>query len=307
MPNDESPMRALLEKYTNRQSRFLVIDGMMIHYRDEGEGEPILLLHGAFSSLHTFDEWTRILLRNGYRVVRLDIPGFGLTGPHPDHIYTIPNHIRIINIFLDMVGIEACHFAGSSMGGWLSWELAIKYPERVRKLILIDSAGFLDPENIPLPFRMARTPFLNRVIKYAIARPVLESFLREVYSDISKITETLITRYHDLVTRPGNPEAFLVLVNGTFRDNTHHLRRIEAPTLILWGADDRWLPVESGYRFRRAIPHSQLIVYKNVGHVPMEEIPEISAKDVLRFLALPPKSQLNPTTELEIGIEKQTT
>ncbi len=277
-------MRQLLEKYANRYSRFLVIDGMMIHYRDEGEGTPILMLHGAFSSLHTFNEWTVIFKQHKFRVIRLDAPGFGLTGPHPDHIYTIPNHLRILTTFLDMLGIKKCHVAGNSMGGWLGWELAVKYPERVDRLILLDAAGFLDPQNIPLPFRMAQTPFLNRVIKYAITRPVLETFLREVYYDQNKVTEQLLSRYYDLVTRPGNPEAFLILVNGKFKDNTSHLKRIEAPTLIMWGREDRWLPVETAYRFRHAIPNSRLIIYKNVGHLPMEEIPEISAHDAIQFL-----------------------
>lgn len=279
-------MRQLLEKYTNRHSRFLVIDGMMIHYRDEGEGVPILMLHGAFSSLHTFNEWTAIFKTKGFRIIRLDAPGFGLTGPHPDHIYTIPNHLRILTVFLDILGIKKCHIVGNSMGGWLGWEFALKYPERVDRLVLLDAAGFLTPENIPLPFRMAQTPFINRVIKYVITRPVLETFLREVYYDQSKITEQLISRYYDLVTRPGNPEAFLILVNGKFKDNTAHLKRIEAPTLIMWGREDRWLPVETAYRFRQAIPNSRIIVYKNVGHLPMEEIPEISANDAIHFLQM---------------------
>lgn len=289
-------MRELLEKYTNRFSRFLVIDGMQIHYRDEGEGEPILLLHGAFSSLHTFNDWTNVLKKNGFRIIRLDIPGFGLTGPHPDHIYTIPNHLRILGIFLDMLGIQHCHIAGSSMGGWLTWEFALKYPERTKKIILIDAAGFLDPKSIPLPFRMAQTPFLNRVIKYAINRPMLETFVRQVYFDQSKVTELLLDRYYDLVTRPGNPEAFLMLVNGKFKDNTPHLRQLKAQTLIIWGNDDKWLSVENAYRFHKLIPDSQLIIYKNVGHLPMEEIADISIKDVLNFL-LPP---------LELNIEKPT-
>jgi pimeloyl-ACP methyl ester carboxylesterase len=287
-------MRELLEKYTNRFSRFLVIDGMQIHYRDEGEGEPILLLHGAFSSLHTFNDWTVVLKKNGFRVVRLDAPGFGLTGPHPDHIYTIPNHLRILGIFLDMLGIPKCHIAGSSMGGWLAWEFALKYPERTNKIILLDAAGFLDPKSIPLPFRMAQTPFLNRVIKYAINRPMLETFVRQVYFDQSKVNDLLLDRYYDLVTRPGNPEAFLLLVNGKFKDNTPHLRQIKAPTLIMWGNDDKWLPVENAYRFHKGIPNSQLIIYKNVGHIPMEEIPDISIKDALHFLLQAPHNE--PTT-----------
>lgn len=273
----------LLDKYTNDASRFMVIDGMMVHYRDEGHGFPIVMLHGAFSSLHTFDAWVR-LLKPYYRMVRLDLPGFGLTGPHPQDNYTIANHVRIINIWLNRLNIHSCYVIGSSLGGWLSWEFALRYPNRVQKMVLIDAAGFLDQKSIPLPFRMARTPFVNKVIKFVVQKNILEQFVRQVYHDQSKVTATLIDRYYDLFTRDGNPEAFLHLVNDKHKDNTRHLKTITTPTLVLWGAEDRWVPLEYGYRFKAELPNSRLVLYKNVGHLPMEEVPDISLRETNRFL-----------------------
>lgn len=273
----------LIEKYTNDASRFMVIDGIMVHYRDEGHGFPIVLLHGAFSSLHTFDAWVKHL-KPFYRLIRLDLAGFGLTGPHPEHNYSIANHVRIVNIILGRLGVQACHLIGSSLGGWLSWEFALRYPDRVQKMILIDAAGFLDQKSIPLPFRMARTPFVNKVIKFAVQKNILEQFIRQVYFDQSKVTPSLIDRYYDLFTRDGNPEAFLHLVNDKHKDNTKQLKTIQTPTLILWGAEDRWVPIEFAYRFKAEIPHARLVLYKNVGHLPMEEIPHISIREATHFL-----------------------
>ncbi|MCS6834060.1 MAG: alpha/beta hydrolase, partial [Flammeovirgaceae bacterium] len=184
----------LLEKYTNEHSRFLVIGRNLVHYRVEGEGFPILLIHGAFSSLHTFDEWTKELSQT-YKVIRLDLPGFGLTGPLAENKYSIQHTVQFIHKFLNILRIEELHVAGNSLGGWLAWEYALLHPDRVKKLILIDSAGFLDLRSIPAPFRMARTPFVNRVVKYAISKSMLEEFVKEVYYNKSKVSVELVNRY----------------------------------------------------------------------------------------------------------------
>ncbi|WP_245574507.1 alpha/beta fold hydrolase [Hugenholtzia roseola] len=276
-------MKELLQKYTNEQSRFLVINGTLLHYRIEGEGEPILLLHGSFSSLHTFDAWAEMLSKQ-YRVVRLDIVGFGLTGPNSENRYDMEHHLFYLKTFVDALGIKEFYLGGSSLGGWLAWEFTLRYPSYVRKLILLGAAGFLEPNNIPLPFKMARTPLFGRVIKYVVQRNILEQFVREVYYNQDKVTEPLITRYYDLFTREGNPEAFLIMVNEKFKDNTKSLKQINIPTLILWGREDKWIPVQNARRFHDAIPHNRMLIYERVGHLPMEEIPLQTGKALFKFL-----------------------
>lgn len=276
-------MRDLIWKYTNRNSRFLVVDKTLIHYRDEGEGYPILLLHGAFSSLHTFNEWTNVL-KQSYRVIRFDLIGFGLTGPTDEEDYSLEAHIRVLKAFLDILNIEECHIAGSSLGGWLAWEFALKFPKRVNKLMLVDAAGFIDQRSVPLPFKIARTPFLGRAMRYAVNRTVLETFLRQVYFDKSMVTPMLIERYYDLFTREGNPEAFVKMVNCRFKDNTRKLKNITQHTLVMWGREDRWIPLEYADMFYALIPKAELIIYDDCGHIPMEEIPEQSVEDLLKFL-----------------------
>lgn len=245
----------------------------------------MLLLHGAFSSLHTYDAWVDEL-KTHFRTIRLDLPGFGISGSRHDKDYRIQTYVEFINDFLEMLDVKKCHLVGSSLGGWISWEFALKYPEKTSSLVLLDSAGFMDLDAIPLPFKMARTPFVNRIIKYVVRRGVLEQFVQQVYYDQAKVTTQLIDRYYDLFTREGNPEAFLNLVNGKFRDNTRKLQYITAPTLIIWGEEDQWIPVKYAYQFEKEIPNAELIIYEHVGHVPMEEIPKMTVQDVLNFHGL---------------------
>ncbi|MCP4440946.1 MAG: alpha/beta hydrolase [Aureispira sp.] len=276
-------LKELLFKYTTPSSRFVPIDNILVHYRDEGEGEPILLLHGAFSSLHTFNSWAKQLQKQ-YRVIRLDLMGFGLTGPNDTSDYSIENHVRVLKTFVNMLGLKEFNIAGSSLGGWLSWEFASRYPQRIKKMVLIDSAGFLEEENIPLPFKLARTPVFGRVIKYVVRRAVLEQFVKQVYYKTAKITTALVDRYYDLFTREGNTDAFLKLVNTAYVDNTQILKTLDIPTLILWGREDMWIPVHNAYRFHSLIPKSHIRIYPQVGHLPMEEISEESLQDLVDFL-----------------------
>ncbi|RMG61675.1 MAG: alpha/beta hydrolase [Bacteroidetes bacterium] len=276
-------MRDYLEKYTDEHSRFLVLDHALVHYRRQGSGPPLLLLHGIFSSLHTFDAWTEHLQRD-FDVIRMDLPGFGLSDANADHRYDVAKYVQWLDQFLDRLDLEQVSLAGSSLGGWIAWEYALRFPERVNKLVLIDSAGYLDASQIPLPIRMARTPFMNRIVRYVIRRNLIEVFVRQVYGDPTKVTPELVDRYYELLARAGNPEAFFAFVNGKFKDNTPKLPRIETPTLILWGEKDAWLPVDDAYRFLHALPHAELIIYEGIGHVPMEEVPKQTAQDLREFL-----------------------
>ena len=186
----------VFDKYTNKHSKFCSINGLDIHFRDEGEGFPIILLHGAFSSLHTFDIWAKKLAKH-YRVIRYTLPGFGLTGPCPDHDYSMKKHMNYLIGLLDKLNIKKCHIAGNSLGGWLAWESVLKFPERFEKLILISSAGFLDNQSVPAPFKMARTPFIKHIIKYTIKKNILLHYLKDVYGDSDLITDELADRYFD--------------------------------------------------------------------------------------------------------------
>lgn len=275
-------LEKLIEKYTNENSRFMYIDGVNVHYRIEGEGEAILLVHGTFSSLHTFDVWTDIL-KEKHKVIRFDLPGFGLTGPHPKNKYAIDKYTEFINEFLDSIGIEKCTIVGNSLGGWLSWEFALKYPNKLNKMVLIDSAGYIVDNNYPLPFVIAQTPVLRNVFNY-VPKAVVRRFIRQVFYDQSKVTEELVERYYDLFHREGNMEAFVKIANSRFVQNTQSLCNLDIPVLVMWGEKDNWISVEHAAKFQEDIKDCKTIIYENVGHVAMEEIAYESAQDLLSFI-----------------------
>lgn len=275
-------MEELLEKYTNEFSDFIEVQGVKIHFRDEGEGYPLVLVHGTFASLHCYDGWSEILKAH-YRIIRMDLPGFGLTGPKPDNKYSIELFADFLDEFLEKLGIQECAIAGNSLGGWLSWEFALKYQHRVSKLILIDSAGYINDNTYPLPFVIAQTPVLRNVFNY-VPKGVVRRFVRQVFYDQSKVTDTLVDRYFDLFHREGNKEAFVRIANSYFVQNTHNLINLKIPVLVMWGDHDNWLSVKHADKFKRDLLNCTTIIYDQVGHVPMEEIPERSALDVLDFL-----------------------
>ncbi|MGB0840539.1 MAG: alpha/beta fold hydrolase, partial [Chitinophagales bacterium] len=227
------------------------------------------------------------LLEQQFRVIRLDLPGFGLSDAEMDMVNPVDMYVRYIHAFLNQLQIKECSLIGNSLGGWIAWEYALKYPKRVQKLALIDAAGFLDEDSIPLAFKMARTPLVNRIVRFAIRKNILEQFLKEVYFDQNRVTPQLVNRYYDLFTKEGNPEAFLVLANSKVKDRTSKLKQIKTPTLIMWGKEDQWIPVEYAYRFHQRLAQNEVIIYDEVGHLPMEEIPEQTAQDLTIFLKKP--------------------
>ena len=226
----------LKERYARPQdgSRFTSINGIEIHYRDEGEGFPVLLVHGTSSSLHTFDGWAAEL-RKKYRVLRFDMPGFGLSGSMPDKDYSLDNYLKFIDAFLEKMNAEKCHIAGSSLGGWFSWEFVLQYPQRIHKLILIDAAGFITKETLPFLYKVARLPIGRLMFMSVSSRRIFPFFCRGVYGNYRNIEKHIFDRYYDMFFRKENLDAFLKIAQNDPFSNADSLPEITAPALIMWG------------------------------------------------------------------------
>lgn len=281
----DRPVESLKARWAGPPSAFVTIDGLSAHVRDEGSGPTVVLLHGTSASLHTWEGWTRAL-RDRHRVVRVDLPGFGLTGPTADGRYTIDVYTRFMGALFDKLGIESCALAGNSFGGLVAWQTAIAHPARVTKLILVDAAGYPNPTaKMPLGFRLAKTPVINRLAAYSLPRSVVEKSLRNVYGDPSRVTAELVDLYYDLAVRAGNRQAlvkrFEQAPSGGFSDA---VRSVRVPTLILWGGRDRLIPPDHAERFHADIPGSTVVVFDDLGHVPHEEDPARTVAPVLPFL-----------------------
>ena len=287
----DRPVGALLARWAPPPSRFLAIDGLQAHLRDEGprdDPQPLVLLHGTSASLHTWDGWAA-RLTPAHRVIRVDLPGFGLTGPDPHGDYTIERYVHFTLALLDALGVEHCVIGGNSFGGWVAWETALARPDRVARLVLIDAAGY-EPgsTSVPIAFRVARIPLLNELMKVTLPRSLIESSVRNVYGDPTRVTPQLVDRYYELTLRAGNREGLVQrFAQAPLGEHAEWIGRIQQPTLILWGGRDRLIPPANARRFESEIHGSRLVVFPELGHVPQEEDPEATVAALQDFLAKP--------------------
>jgi pimeloyl-ACP methyl ester carboxylesterase len=263
-------------KWGQSPSKFLEVGGMKVHVRDEGPRDdpvPIVLLHGTSASLHTWDGWVGAL-SGERRVIRFDLPAFGLTGPDPHNDYSIEAYVRFVSAVVDQLGVQQFVLAGNSLGGQIAWGTALAMPLRVKKLVLIDSAGYaLNPTSVPIGFRAVRTPGLRVLMEYVLPRGVVGSSVRSVYGDPSRVTPELVDRYYDLTLRTGNRKALAFRMEQRLSGEEASIKLLKLPTLVLWGAKDGLIPLDNGKRFESDIAGSKLVVFEDLGHVPHEEDP----------------------------------
>jgi pimeloyl-ACP methyl ester carboxylesterase len=287
----DRPVSELQARWAQTPSVFVDVAGMQVHLRDEGprdDPSPIVLLHGTSASLHTWDGWSNVL-KSQRRIIRFDLPGFGLTGPMPDGNYTIENYVRVVTAVLDRSGVQRCVLGGNSFGGQVAWETASAQPARVDKLILVDAAGYpLQPTSIPIGFRVARIPVLNRLMEFTLPRALVDSSVRNVYGNPALVTQELVDRYYEITLREGNRAALAERMKQAPSTGlrANHIAALKLPTLILWGRRDRLIPPDNAERFRDDIAGSQMIVFDDLGHVPQEEDPIRTVNAVRQFLNL---------------------
>lgn len=282
---DDIPVEEIIEKYAYENSQFLELDGMNVHYRINGDGaETIVLLHGTAASLHTWEGWTRELEKK-YRVVSFDLPAFGITGPEPNGNYTRERYLKFIDDVLNKLGVDSCYMAGNSFGGYLTWSYAVHYPKRVKKIAILNSSGYpRGDQPTPISFKMQKMEWLKPILTNITPRSLVRKSVNVVYYDDSKVSDELVTRYMELLLREGNRAGLMGKTLQITYDYTEEIKQVQCPTLIMWGDDDQLVNVDAAPRFHEDIPNSELLIYENMGHVPMEEVPEKSVADFIAFL-----------------------
>jgi pimeloyl-ACP methyl ester carboxylesterase len=302
---DAAAMRA---KYGAPPSQFVDIGGgVTVHLRDEGpkDAPAIVLLHGSNADLHTWEPWTAAL-KDKYRVIRFDQVGHGLTGPDPKDDYSRDNYVEDIVQVADKLGLEQFILGGNSMGGKHALAFAVKHPERLTGLVLVDGSGgpMLDQpkdakkgakkEGGNIGFKIARMPGINLLAEQITPRSLIAQSLEQSVSVKSVVTDAAIDRYWELLRYPGNRRATLTRFSLPYDPLTEaEIAGVKTPTLILWGEEDRLIPVEAGRWLDKVMPASTLVVYPKIGHLPQEEAPAATLGDLVPWLdgltAAPPR------------------
>jgi pimeloyl-ACP methyl ester carboxylesterase len=286
------PFEVLKQKYAHPESKFMDIDGMQVHYRDEGnpiDSIPLVLIHGTSSSLHTWDDCTNAWKKK-HRVIRFDIPAFGLTGPNKKDRYTFDMYVDFVNKVLEKLNVKNCYIMGNSLGGGVAWQYAYKYPQKAKKLILCDANGYkFKAGKGGLGFniikKVGKIPVLKNTLYYITPDNTVKKSVEAVYFDKSKVKDKTVELYMDFMLREGNRKALVSRLLEPVQDNDAKIKSLKIPTLIVWGEHDELIPVEFAHQFHKNIANSELAIIKNSGHIPMEESPEEVIPIVENFIS----------------------
>ncbi len=275
-------------KYSLSESHFLQWRGGEVHYVDEGKGFPILMIHGLAGSHRNFGKISA-RLKSDYRCIRIDLPGFGLSDlPEvPDKNYR-KLYSEFFLFFLDALQLDSFCVMGNSMGGWMAWEIAADHPDKVKKLVLLSSAGY-DMEKVAerLSFGMkASSGFVEKLLQRGIPYSVTKRNIEKCFFDVSRINKDEVDVASAFTNREGNFHTVLELLRHRKDADTSLIRTIQCPTLIVYGKHDNIIPYEHAYRFQRDIPRNKLIIYEDCGHIPMVEKTEQFEKDFREFAAV---------------------
>ncbi|HMK87442.1 MAG TPA: alpha/beta hydrolase [Steroidobacteraceae bacterium] len=287
------PYSTLEAKYAGSASRFVDLPGgLHMHYEDEGQpAAPLLvLLHGYGDSYTTWDGWVREL-KDKFHIIRPDFPGHGLTRAPSSYRLDAESLADLIDAFAARLELPKFAVAGNSMGGGVAWEIAVRHPQRLDALILVDAAGFPNEKpqaRVPLAFRILRYRLGRALLRNIDNRPLIEEGLKADVYDQSVITPAFVDRWAELQRAPGHREILMSVNPAAFsRASAAVLGAITVPTLVVNGENDILIEPASARKFAAAIPRAKLILYPKVGHLPQIEIPGRSSLDVAQFLLAP--------------------
>ena len=285
--DSDIPVAQLKAKYLKPNSAFVDIDGVSVHYIIEGRSDdslPIVFIHGTSASLHTWDTLSS-LLKTNKKIIRFDLPAFGLTGPNRLNQYDFNFYNQFIDEFLLKLNVTQCIVAGNSLGGSIAWNYAIASPDKVKQLILLDASGYpKKDEKGSLGFKLAAIPVLNQALKHISPISLIRKSLEDAFYNKALVTEKMVHQYHDMLLRAGNRAAVLELFQHPMKPDATKIKTITQPTLIIWGKEDQLISYKNAALFNQDIQDSRVLVLDKVGHIPMEEAPNQVATAILKFI-----------------------
>lgn len=302
-PADLSP--ALKEKYFTAASKFYQVGDIKVHVRDEGSGPVIVMLHGAMSSLQAWDFWAAELVKS-YRVIRIDAPGNGLTGAYPSGAYTPDRIYDTLATLLNAMHLQHMTLVANSLGGYYASRYAADHSQSVERMVLLAPAAY--PAKLPSMLTYYVKNNEGEVIPAVVPPSLYVGSFKQMYGDISRIRPGVMERYQELTQQLGNRKSNLELLRylkefgkdpqDYASKQPPFVKQLKMPVLIMWGHKDRMLTDEQAQLWKRDVPQAQIIIYPDAGHTVMEEIPELSLKDMLAFMQHPAEpSAVNASTK----------
>jgi pimeloyl-ACP methyl ester carboxylesterase len=268
------------------EPRYETLDGRRLRYVRRGSGPPVLLLHGIASSLYT---WKDLLpgLAADHDVVALDFPGFGDSAVPP--VLSFDALHDVVVGLMDRLALPQATLVGNSLGGTVATIVASRDPKRVSRLVLLDSAGFrMAAESRPALLRYAAGPLGSLLLHVPRPRPLLSIGLRQVFFDDRLVTPERVDEYEAPLLRPDALAAMRSMLRAPAPSAAEYeamLRGVQQPTLVLWGAEDRWIPPSDADLYATAIHGARKVVLSECGHMPQEERPDETLRLVREFLA----------------------
>jgi pimeloyl-ACP methyl ester carboxylesterase len=245
--------------YATPESRFKMVDGVRIHYKDQGSGPAILLIHGSFGDTIDWDGWVGILSPR-YRVIRIDLPGFGLSGEISDGNYSIDRSLSLIDGLMDDLGIDRFAIAGVSYGGPIAFRYAATRTERVTALVIVNSAGIEQGKQAVDPKTHTQAFYKTLMSDDAVTREYVQGALARGFNDPALIPPSMVQRKLDMMNVIGRNIEGAAMVKQYVRGNPEQvLSHVRAPTLVLWGAAERSLSVSTADQFVAALTHARSV------------------------------------------------
>ena len=287
-PRDADWARNRHVVFHSDHSRFVDVDGVRVHYQVAGDpaGPPLILIHGFASSTLVWSKVFFPLAAAGFRVIAIDMLGYGYSGKPRNGEYTIPGQAQMLIRLLNRLGIKRATLVGSSYGGAVAATCALDYPDRVEKLVLIGAVN----NNRPLNYKLMRvfgSPVFGDVVSPLLigSRHLLRRRMKRVYDRHEWVLdERRVDARHLPLRAAGTQRAIIRTVRCWDAERiSRDAHLISKPTLLIWGQGDREIPLADGERLHESIPGSRLIVFRNCGHIPHEEYPEEFTKVVADF------------------------
>lgn len=279
------PASEVEAKWARPPSKFVVIDGVRLHYRDEGRGPAVVLLHANYSSLFMWEPWVA-KLRDDYRVIRVDLPAHGLTGPESNGNYTLERIQTLFERFVDERGLGRFTVVGTSIGGTVAMRYTAAHPERIERLVLI-SPGSLEAR-VRGRTTPANVPRVADLLGYVTPKAFTRFLLTNDYGDPARLSDAVTDEWYDMWMREGNRLAMINLlrqyVSGGVEDK---IRAVKVPVLLIWGEKNKRVPLALAYETQKLLensPEVKLEILPGIGHMLVQEAPQQSAQLIRRYL-----------------------